>query len=41
MKGQAKRFVNHKGKEYDMGAKKKKSSENIGFFDLVSFLLYF
>ncbi|XP_045770126.1 multidrug resistance protein homolog 49-like [Maniola jurtina] len=34
MKGQSKRFVNHKGKAYDMGVKKEKQDDSIGFFDL-------
>lgn len=36
MKAQSKRFVNHKGKAYDMGVKEQRD-DNIGFFDLVSF----
>ncbi|XP_039752559.1 multidrug resistance protein homolog 49-like [Pararge aegeria] len=32
MKGQSKRFVNHKGNAYDMGVKKQ--DDSIGFFDL-------
>ncbi|XP_045508618.1 multidrug resistance protein homolog 49-like [Colias croceus] len=32
MKGQSKRFVNHKGQAYDMGVKK--DDDNIGFLDL-------
>lgn len=36
MKGQAKRFLNHAGKAYDVELKKKKPDEQIGFFDLVS-----
>lgn len=35
MKGQVKRFLNHKGKAYDLDMKNVKE-DKIGFFDLVS-----
>lgn len=39
MKGQCRRFVNHKGEAYDVHTEKKKN-DNIGFLDLVSVYLY-
>lgn len=38
MKGQSKRFVNHKGQAYEIGVMK---NDDIGFFDLVCETLLF